>query len=139
MQFSVKRHVKLVAPVVAVVAVSALMLGGYLLADLGRSPSDTRWHVPVADADRGKTLIREYGCSTCHVVPGVPGARGTVGPPLDQLRQKSYIAGVLPNNPQNLVYWTQHPREASPETAMPDLDVVQRDARDIAAYLYSLP
>jgi cytochrome c len=115
----------------------ALAVGGYLWFDANQASSETRWRVPVADADRGRILLRDYGCSTCHVVPGVPGARSRVGPPLDYLTKNSYIAGVLPNNPQNLVHWIQHPRQASPETAMPDLDVTERDARDMAAYLYS--
>jgi hypothetical protein len=27
-----------------------------------------------------KYLMIHYGCPTCHVIPGVPGAVGTVGP-----------------------------------------------------------
>ncbi|MBW3599220.1 MAG: c-type cytochrome [Planctomycetes bacterium] len=101
-------------------------------------PLDAKWHVPVADADRGRLLIREYGCGACHTVPGAPGATGKVGPRLDELREKVYIAGVLPNSPPDLIMWIQSPQEADPRTAMPDLNVGERDARDIAAYLYSL-
>jgi cytochrome c1 len=44
----------------------------------------------------------------------------------------------LPNSADNLVRWIQHPRTIEPKTAMPDLGVSNQDARDIAAYLYTL-
>jgi cytochrome c1 len=31
--------------------------------------------------------------------------------------------------------WIQHPQRIDPNTAMPDMDVSERDARDISAYL----
>ena len=34
----------------------------------------------------GKELIQGYGCGACHMVPGVHGARGLVGPPLFYLQ-----------------------------------------------------
>ncbi|MBW3600139.1 MAG: c-type cytochrome [Planctomycetes bacterium] len=105
----------------------------------GRYPEELRQHVPVADAERGRTLIREYGCGACHTVSGVPNATGRVGPRLHEIQEKAYIAGVLPNSPQHLIYWIRNPRAAAPRTAMPDLNVSERDARDIAAYLYSIP
>jgi cytochrome c1 len=46
------------------------------------------------------------------------------------------IAGHLPNTPANLVRWIMHPQEVAPGTLMPDLGVPERQARDIAAYLY---
>ena len=89
-------------------------------------------------ATKGAAAISAYGCGTCHMVSGVPGATAVVGPPLAGIGQRSYVGGVLPNTPENLVRWIQHPREVSPRTAMPDLGVSERDARDIAAYLYTL-
>ena len=89
-------------------------------------------------ATKGAAAIAAYGCGTCHTVSGVPGATAVVGPPLAGIGQRSYVGGVLPNTPENLVRWIQRPREVSPRTAMPDLGVSERDARDIAAYLYTL-
>ncbi len=87
---------------------------------------------------RGAQLIESYGCGSCHTVPGVTGADGLVGPPLDRFGRRSYIAGELPNTADNLQLWIADPQEVEPGTAMPDLDVTPDDAADIAAYLESL-
>lgn len=90
------------------------------------------------DPARGRALVHEYGCDACHTIPGVPGADREVGPPLTGLANRMYIAGVLPNMPQNLMTWIQDPKGVAPQTAMPDVGVTSADARDIAAYLYSI-
>jgi cytochrome c1 len=83
-------------------------------------------------------VIREFGCGTCHAIPGVRGARGTVGPPLVTWSRRTYIAGTLPNAPENLVRWVLDPPSIQPATAMPRLGLNERQARDVAAYLYTL-
>jgi cytochrome c len=90
------------------------------------------------DSRRGRDAIRNYGCFTCHTVPGVDGASGLVGPPLTNIASRVYIAGELPNRPDNLMRWIQHPRQVEPGTAMPEMGVTEQDSRDIAAYLYTL-
>lgn len=90
------------------------------------------------DPRRGKETIRRYGCEACHSIPGVAGARGQVGPPLDRIGSRPYLAGRLPNTPDNLMHWIRDPQGIQPGTAMPDLGVTERDGRDIAAYLYTL-
>jgi putative membrane protein len=89
------------------------------------------------DAMRGRDTMRTYGCATCHTIPGVDGAIGSVGPPLTQVARRSYVAGA-PNTPDRLVQFLRHPRRVRPGTPMPELGVTERDARDIAAYLYTL-
>lgn len=84
-------------------------------------------------------LMTRHGCAGCHDIPGVPGASGTVGPPLRDIADRAYLGGVLRNTPENLVRWIRHSRDADPRTAMPNTDAPEQDARDIAAYLYSLP
>jgi cytochrome c1 len=37
-----------------------------------------------------------------------------------------------------MIRWIQHPRDVDPLTAMPNLNVNDSDARDIASYLYTL-
>jgi cytochrome c1 len=61
-----------------------------------------------------------------------------VGPSLEGIASRSYLAGRLPNEPLSLIRWIRHPREVDPETAMPELNVSDADARDMAAYLYTL-
>src|ERR1043166_2567432 len=87
---------------------------------------------------RGKAAIGKYGCGTCHTIPGVAGASALVGPNLEQAASRMYVAGVLPNTPDNMIRWIQHPRDVDPLTAMPNLGVTDQDARDIAGYLYTL-
>lgn len=80
-------------------------------------------------------LMIHYGCPTCHVIPGVPGAVGKVGPPLNSLAQRSYLAGTLPNTPSDLQHWLMNPQSIHPGTAMPDMGIGAVDAREIAEYL----
>jgi cytochrome c1 len=54
------------------------------------------------------------------------------------MASRGFIAGVLPNSPENMVRWLRQPQSVDPRSAMPDLGVSERDARDIAAYLSSL-
>jgi putative membrane protein len=88
---------------------------------------------------RGRVAFRQYGCGACHTVGGLPGAHGTVGPPLGGIGGRAYIAGVLTNSPENLARWIRSPREVDPRTAMPDVGVSAASARDIAAFLYTRP
>lgn len=92
----------------------------------------------AGESERGARLIIEYGCGACHTVPGIWRARGRVGPPLDFFAERSFIGGELPNTPEMLVEWIMDPPRLIPATAMPRLNVGERDARDIAAYLYTL-
>ena len=90
------------------------------------------------DAQRGAALIQQYGCGGCHVVPGIAGAQGLVGPPLTTMARRVYIAGVLRNTPDNMVRWLRDPQRVVPGNAMPDMGIDQSDAENIAAYLYTL-
>jgi cytochrome c oxidase assembly factor CtaG/cytochrome c2 len=90
------------------------------------------------EPSRGKTAIRRYGCSSCHTIPGVPGADGLVGPPLTHLASRTYIAGKLTNTPDNLRAFIAHPHAAERSIAMPEMGIPDQDARDICAYLYTL-
>ena len=91
------------------------------------------------DADRGRQALLAHGCSGCHVIAGIRRATGRVGPKLEDISQQIYLAGVLTNTPDNMARWIMNPQEYSPETAMPDLDVGEEDARNIGAYLYRQP
>jgi cytochrome c len=90
------------------------------------------------DPNRGKEAIRNYGCSSCHTIPGVEGANAHVGPPLDKVGGRVYIAGVLVNTPENLARWIKDSPGVDPKTAMPNLGVTDADVRDISCYLYTL-
>jgi cytochrome c2 len=94
--------------------------------------------VPGGDPALGREALAAYGCGGCHVIPGVPGARGRVGPPLADYAARAFVAGALPNEPASLVRWIRDPQAVTPGTAMPDLGVPDPTARHMAAYLYTL-
>jgi len=86
----------------------------------------------------GKQVIQQYGCASCHTIPGILGANALVGPSLEHIASRMYIAGVLPNTAENMRRWLQDPPAVDPLTAMPNLGVTEADARDMAGYLYTL-
>jgi cytochrome c len=88
------------------------------------------------DASKALPLLRRYGCSGCHTIPGVPGADGQVGGPLSGLSGRVYIGGVLTNSSDHLVEWIVAPQRFAPNTAMPTTGISDAEARDVAAYLY---
>ncbi len=129
-----------------VVLLSGAVLATVLIAiGIGFSIADSKERAAMCqaaaltggDPTRGPGLARTYGCVGCHTIPGVHGARGLVGPPLQGLLERAYIAGVAPNTADNLTAWIMHPRRLSPRTAMPELGVSEKDARDLAAFLYT--
>jgi cytochrome c2 len=85
----------------------------------------------------GRQLIARYGCAACHEIKGIAHADSKVGPSLTEMRERGYVAGVVPNGAANLIKWIQHPRDIDPKSAMPDLGVSGPEARDMAAYLYN--
>jgi cytochrome c1 len=97
------------------------------------------YSVPTGgDPDRGKEVIQQFDCGSCHTIPGVRAARGLVGPPLLWFSRRTFIAGELPNTPENLVRWVRSPVSVEPMTAMPTVGLSEQQARDVAAYLYTL-
>jgi cytochrome c1 len=87
---------------------------------------------------RGEKLTRYYGCAACHVIPGIEQPRGILGPSLDAFAQRTFIAGVMPNTPENLVRWVIDPLAIDPKTAMPAVGLNHAQAQDVAAYLFTL-
>jgi cytochrome c2 len=102
-----------------------------------RTERDAR-ELTGGDPRSGRRVLTKYGCDTCHTIPGVLTADSTVGPPLNRLASRSYLAGRIENTPENLIRWIRFPRSVDNGTAMPDTGVTERDGRDIAAYLYTL-
>lgn len=87
---------------------------------------------------RGETAIGRYGCGACHTIPGIEGASGLAGPSLEHIASRLYIGGHLQNTPEHLMSWIQHPQKHDPRNVMPEMGVTTEDARDIAAFLYTL-
>ena len=92
----------------------------------------------ASSPDRGRTIITINGCGKCHTIPGIHGAHGVVGPPLQSLARRTYIAGNFANTPENLTQWIMMPQKMKPQTAMPSLGLSEQQARDVVAYLETL-
>lgn len=89
------------------------------------------------DYGEAKMLIASH-CAACHSVPGVPSARGLVGPPLANIANRQIIAGKFANNRSNLIRWIMHPQAMQPGSAMPDQGITQPQATAIVDYLQTL-
>ena len=91
--------------------------------------------VAGAHPDTAPYLFKQYGCGSCHTIPGVRGAKGMVGPPLQHFSRRRFVAGVVPNDAEHLMRFIRDPKSIHPKTAMPDVGVSAADARDMAGYL----
>jgi cytochrome c2 len=109
-----------------------------LLAGCGEAAPPAELRVAGGEPARGRAVIADHGCGSCHVIPGIPGAVAWVGPPLMQWARRGYVAGKRPNTPENLVAFLINPQSISPGSAMPALGLTQAEARDAAAYLYTI-
>ena len=119
--------------------VVAVLLWGYSRNELAyRNDIAAAVRATGGNPQRGRDKIRYYGCSGCHTIPGIAEANGKVGPPLSNFALRVYIAGQLPNTPDNLRLWIRNPHGIEQHTAMPEMGVTDEDSKDIAAYLYTL-
>jgi len=114
--------------------IAAVFVAGCAESSVARSAESAIGGDPV----RGAAAIGHYGCGACHTIRGISGANALVGPPLTGFASRSYVAGVLPNTPENIIRWIQDPKAVDDKTAMPKLGVSAKDAEDIAAYLYEI-
>jgi cytochrome c2 len=124
--------------IVAAVVVVVLLVG--TMWEYARERTQLRIHAAAetgGDPRRGEAMFIQYGCGSCHALKGVRTAVGSVGPPLDGIAVRVIVAGHLANSPENMQKWIRDPQQVSPETAMPDLNVGETDARDISAFLYT--
>ncbi len=107
------------------------------------------------DAANGQKLMLGGGtCLGCHMINGVPGMIGVIGPNLTHVATRTTIAGGLyPNDPQHLARWIKNAREMKPGVTMLTLGAGEYDPvikgkamvqlsdqqiADIVAYLQTL-
>ena len=89
--------------------------------------------------ERGKQLIAQYGCNTCHTIPGIEGPQGSIGPALEGVGSRATISnGKVQNTPENLARFIQSPASLNPSSNMPGLNMPPAEAEQIAAYLRTL-
>lgn len=114
----------------------AAMIGLASLAACAEKPESRA--IVGADPKRGLAVVESHGCGACHQIPGVDWPRGQVGGSLAGFADRALIAGRHPNQPDVLVRWLRDPPALSPDTAMPASNLTEAQARDVAAYLYTL-
>ena len=122
-------------------AAVALIIGGGFLGNQfeARQRLDARVRALTGgDPEAGRAALARRPCGGCHQIPGVRGAAGKVGPPLSAFAGRAYIAGRLANTPDNLTAWIENPHSIDPQSAMPPMGIGEREARNMAAYLYTL-
>lgn len=93
--------------------------------------------MPGSDPKRGRDVMARAGCGSCHDIPGV-WPRGTLGPPLTNFAEQGLIAGRLPNRPDVLMAFLRDAPAMIPGSTMPAMPIDEGEARDAAAYLYTL-
>ena len=94
------------------------------------------------DPQVGREKIILHDCHSCHAIPGIPVNADSRGPALKHWSRRSTIAKNWPNTPANLEDFIEHPERMlhgngfKSEITMSN--VKPGDARDIAAYLFSI-
>ena len=106
-----------------------------------RSPAAAA--APILPSSRAASRRAATTCSPSTAAAAATGsaasrARTAASAPTCAASTKDrFLAGELPNDPENAVRWIMDPRKIQPDTLMPDLGVTEGEARDIAAYLYT--
>jgi cytochrome c2 len=84
--------------------------------------------------ERGKELIKEVGCMSCHGVEGYEQESRAIG-----ANAAPYLSGTGSKvNKDWLVSWLLKPSHYNPKTIMPSFRLTKSEADDIATYLLSL-
>lgn len=91
-----------------------------------------------ADAMRGQATADRLACAACHEIPGIPWPEGRTGGTLAGFASRPMIAGRMPNQPETLVRWLRNAPALDATTGMPPIAMSVSEARDVAAYLYTL-
>lgn len=120
----------------AVLRTASLLLCALLASACSRD--DTPSRVDGGDPERGRLLVQQYQCAACHFIPEVQGPAGDAGPSLKYMGRLSYIAGGIPNTPDNMIRFLQNPPQVKPGTLMPALGISEEEARHMAAYMFEL-
>jgi len=90
-------------------------------------------------APDAKVLLKTKACGSCHIIPGVEGAYGKVGPTLKGLRERVRIVdGTMENNTKNLKAWLNNPKSIKSGTLMPNMGLTDDEIEIVIEYLNML-
>ena len=101
--------------------------------------------VPAGNASRGRELMDQKGCASCHAFSGVPPFTSAEELPADSTTARA--AALAPDlrftrlrfRQDQLPRWLLDPRSLKPDTRMPNFELTPGDASDIAAYILGAP
>lgn len=106
---------------------------------VAQTPFEKRLSQPRAkEVLSGRVALQQYNCSSCHVINGIASASYQVGPPLNNMVNRRFIAGTLPTTRENLIKWIMDPAQYKSQTLMPDLNVTREHAEAMVDYLYDI-
>jgi mono/diheme cytochrome c family protein len=114
------------------------VLAIFCLAASSEAETPASQRVIQGDQAKGRVVVMRVGCGACHEIPGIQGADGIVGPSLDAFARRGLIGGVVANRLRQLVRWVREAPALALDTGMPAMPITENEARDIAAYLYTL-
>src|SRR5688572_10606130 len=110
-----------------------------LLLAIACGPSEAQKEAIPGNARRGKELIAQHGCNVCHLIPGIEGMQGSLGPDLTAVASRPMISNEkVENTPAKMTLFIQNPASLNPESAMPPIGIPPADAQDMTAYLFTL-
>lgn len=95
-------------------------------------------HMEKTQRFSGPVALQQYNCTSCHMIDGISSASYYVGPPLNNIVKRSFIAGILPMNRENLIRWIMDPAKHKANTLMPDLSVDRQHAEAMTEYLFDI-
>ncbi|HEU0036922.1 MAG TPA: c-type cytochrome [Kofleriaceae bacterium] len=115
-----------------------IVFASTLVTACGEGQNDMAAKLTGGDPERGRLAMRYHGCGSCHQIDGVSTYEALVGPPLGGIAARAYLAGTLPNTPDNMMRWIRDPQGVVPGNVMPQMNITENEARHMAAYLYTL-
>jgi cytochrome c551/c552 len=77
-------------------------------------------HKVVSGNERtGKAIVTAVDCGVCHVIPGIDGAHGIVGPSLAKFARRQFVGGIVPNDPAVLARWIKDAPSITANSRLP--------------------
>jgi cytochrome c2 len=108
-------------------------------------PASGESSLAVGNPRRGRELMEQKGCTSCHAFSGVPPFTASDPPPAGS--DAARAAALAPDlrftrerfRPERLVAFLLDPKAVKSDTRMPNFDLSRDQAADIAAYVREAP
>jgi cytochrome c1 len=95
--------------------------------------------LPAESVDTAIEIAVRHRCTMCHVIPGVPGNGGALGPSLAGVGNRETISnGTVPNDVGNLSAFIRKPTSLNPSSLMPSSGMTEAESDLLARYLMTL-